>query len=143
MSEVNPTPEELVEEISYQVEDATVIPFPIDPTLSIEGEAADAKAVGDALLNVAQNIKVNSKTADSTGNIIVYAGDILMSDAQGAQSIATVIESTEDRTGEDIYYKAGGDTSIAETVDEIIDAVTDGVTEEEIDSIFDDWGDDE
>ena len=44
MSEIN-----LNEEVEEVVDDATVMTAPIDDTLSISGEAADAKAVGDAL----------------------------------------------------------------------------------------------
>ena len=44
MSEINMN--EVVEEV---VSDATVMTVPIDDTLSVSGEAADAKAVGDAL----------------------------------------------------------------------------------------------
>ena len=47
MSEINLN--EVVEEV---VDDATVITVPIDDTLSVSGEAADAKAVGDAAKSV-------------------------------------------------------------------------------------------
>ena len=45
MSEVNNTPEELVEDITVESEEAQEIPSPIDPTLKHPGQAADAFAV--------------------------------------------------------------------------------------------------
>lgn len=52
MSEVNNTPSSIddgIPEVSFQVEVAETVQAPIDPTLSIEGMAADAKATGDAI----------------------------------------------------------------------------------------------
>ena len=46
MSENNNDLNEMIEE---EVDESTVITVPIDDTLSNSGEAADAKAVGDAL----------------------------------------------------------------------------------------------
>ena len=40
---------DLNEEVVVTVDDASVITVPIDDTLTNSGEAADAKAVGDAL----------------------------------------------------------------------------------------------
>ena len=60
---------DMVEEV---VEDATVMTVPIDDTLSISGEAADAKAVGDALALKADasqvtGISVNGQSAEWSG----------------------------------------------------------------------------
>lgn len=52
MSEVNNTPESIddgIPEVSFTVEVSEVVQAPIDDTLSIAGEAADAKATGDAI----------------------------------------------------------------------------------------------
>ena len=80
MSEINPN-----EEVTVVVEDATVITTPIDDTLTISGDAADAKAVGDALalkadLSAVNTIKVNDESADNQGQILLYGEDIPMSD---------------------------------------------------------------
>lgn len=53
MSEVNNnTPSSIddgIPEVSFEVEVSNVVQAPIDDTLSISGEAADAKATGDAI----------------------------------------------------------------------------------------------
>lgn len=52
MSELNNTPESIdegVPEVTFTVEVSETVQAPIDPTLSIEGQAADAKATGDAI----------------------------------------------------------------------------------------------
>ena len=69
---------EVVEEV---VSDATVMTVAIDDTLSISGEAADAKAVGDALALKADAssvvaISVNGQAADNQGKILVDGTDI-------------------------------------------------------------------
>lgn len=51
MSEIN-TPnsiDEGIPEVNFEVEVANVVQTPVDPTLTIEGMAADAKATGDAI----------------------------------------------------------------------------------------------
>ena len=136
MSETNnATPEELVEEIEYEIEQAEVIPTPIDPTLTIAGEAADAKATGDAIRGIASAVKVNNQTADASGNITVYGNQILMSEDTGAQDIAAAIEAVEDRTAADILYDSEESKTIADVFDEVTDALTDGVTDAEIDEM--------
>ena len=65
MSEINMN--DVVEET---VRDSDVITVPVDTTLTHSGEAADAKAVGDALdlkadkSELAQSIQVNGQSAD-------------------------------------------------------------------------------
>jgi len=101
MSEINLN--EAVEEV---VDDATVMTVPIDDTLSISGEAADAKAVGDALALKADassvnNIKVNEEEADEQGQILLYGTDIPMSDSD-TTTLKEAIEAEQDKTGADI-----------------------------------------
>ena len=139
MSELN----DVVEEV---VSDAEVMTVPIDDTLSISGEAADAKAVGDALALKADAssvvaIDVNGQSADNQGHIIVYGGDIKMSSsdtttlkagiesaaartgndipissASGAQTVKAAIESVDGKTATDIMMANGSETSISDKI---------------------------
>lgn len=52
MSEINNTPSSIddgIPEVSFTLQVANTVQAPIDDTLSIEGQAADAKATGDAI----------------------------------------------------------------------------------------------
>ena len=121
------TPEELNDDIVEEIDDATVVTVPIDDTLSISGEAADAKAVGDALAEKADRselqtqVKVNGQSADAQGLIILLASHIPVSDAQNAQTIAQVLNTLLQRTGADI--KIDG-TPNAETIAQAINSAT-------------------
>ena len=136
MSETTPTPEELVEELDYEVEDAEVIPTPIDDTLTISGEAADAKATGDAIAAVLGNLRVNTK-APSSNAITLYASDIAVSDATGAQTIAEALVAVGDKTADDIMYDTVNLVSIKDALDAINTAIDTELSEAEIDAIFD------
>ena len=139
MSENTPTPEELVEEISLTVEDASVIPVPIDPTLSNEGEAADAAATGKAIAGVLDSLKVNEKTATASGAykvITVYGTDILVSDATGAQTITQALEASASSTASSIMYDSENLISVADALDDIYEDMDTELSEEEIDAII-------
>ena len=136
MSENNPTPEELVENIDMEIEDSTVVPMPIDPTLSIEGEAADAKATGDAIAAIAAVKKVLNQGPDSSGNVAINATQIPMSSDAGAQTISEAVMGVQAQTADTIYYVSGETDTVKTVVDGIITACTDGCTDEEIDEIF-------
>lgn len=134
MSEV--TPQELVEEIEYEVEDAEVIPQPIDPTLSIAGEAADAKATGDAIAAVIGNLRVNEKAPVSNA-ITLYGSDIKVSNAEGAQTISEAISSVTDKDASEIIYDTTELTSVKDAIDGIKETIDSEISTAEIDAIFD------
>ena len=86
--------------------DAAVITVPIDDTLSNSGEAADAKAVGDALALKADvssvvAIDVNGQGADNQGHILIDGGDIPMGSSD-PRTITAAVNAAAGRTGEDI-----------------------------------------
>lgn len=97
----------LNEGVEVVVADAEVITVPIDDTLTHSNEAADAKAVGDALALKAdkselQNaITVNGQEADAQGQIIVTAEDTKMSDSDST-TVKAAINAAASRTAEDI-----------------------------------------
>ena len=98
MSEIN-----LNEEVTVVVEDAQVITTPIDDTLTISGDAADAKAVGDALALKADAssvtaISVNGQTADNQGAILINGTEIPMSDTDQT-TLKAAIDTVDAKTG--------------------------------------------
>ena len=145
-NELNATPEQLVETVNFQIENATptvrhsmsratVIPVPIDPTLSIQGEAADAKATGDAIAGVWSGATVNGKSATGKA-FVVDATDILMSDDPDDQTVAEAIESVENRTAADIMYDAENLITVKGEIDSIKDEIDSEISESEIDEII-------
>ena len=135
MSEVTPTPEELVEEITLSVDDASVIPVPIDPTLSNQGEAADAYATGQAIAGVIGNLRVNTK-APTDNAITLYATDIAMSNEEGAQTISEAIEGIGDKDASEIMYDSENLVTVKDAIDGIMEDLDTELSEEEIDDIF-------
>ena len=143
MSEVNETTqntEGLVKRVSFGVRRATVIPSPIDPTLSNEGEAADAKATGDAIAAVIDDLRVNGKSATASGGlkvITVYAGDILMSSEQGAQTIAEAILAASSIDASNVMYNTQELISVKTALDDIYQQIDSELSEAAIDAIID------
>lgn len=135
MSE-NPTAEELVRNVTFQLQRSNVIPTPVDPTLSNEGEAADAKATGDAIAGVISNLRVNEK-APTNNAITLYASDIKMSSDEGAETITAAIEAAGDRGADDIMYDEENLVSVKDALDEIYTTIDSELTESEIDDIVD------
>ena len=98
MSEINPN-----EEVTVVVEDAEVITTPIDATLTISGDAADAKAVGDALAlkadaSAINTIKVNEQSADNQGQILLTGEDVPLNDDEDAPTIAEAVAAEQGKT---------------------------------------------
>ena len=131
MSEVNENQvnDELEEEFEIEIDDPSVMTVNIDDTLSVSGEAADAKAVGDALALKADAssvtaISVNGQSADNQGKIIIDGGDIKMSSTD-TTTLKAAIESAAGRTATDIPMSSEiGAATIAERIAEIAGEVT-------------------
>lgn len=137
MSEnTNPTAEELVRNVTFSFQRSNTVPTPVDPTLSHEGEAADAKATGDAIEGVFSGAKVNGKSFVNKESTL-YAGDILMSDDAGAVSIAEAIGGIGDKDASEIMYDAENLVTIADALNGINETLDTELTEEQIDEIFD------
>ena len=155
MSELIPeNPEELLKTVHINIQQntptvirsvrsASVIPIPIDPTLTHQGEAADAYATGQAIANVWDGATVNGK-APVNKAFTVYATEMLMSSEQGAQNVAQAIENANGRTANDIMYDAENLTTVAGAIDGIKSDMGGEISEAEIDEIFEEvFGGDE
>lgn len=119
MSELN-NQNDLNEMVEDTVEDAGVITVPIDDTLSVSGEAADAYAVGAALALKADKsqistVSVNGQAADNQGVILISAEDVPMDDSGTSPSVAAAVAEIGARTAEDIPMSEGGQ-SIANVI---------------------------
>lgn len=117
--------EELNEQVEEEVDDAGVITVPIDTTLTHSGEAADAKAVGDALAQkanrseVQSNITVDGQSKDANGNITVRAQHIPY-DTTGNETVKSKIDELAGKTAETIPMTTGENPqSIAEAIDSL------------------------
>ena len=97
MSEINNDLNEVFEET---MDDSTVITVPIDATLSMEGYAADAAAVGEALAGLGR-IKVNAEEADNQGQIYIDGTGIPMSD-EDETTLQEAIAAEQGKTAADI-----------------------------------------
>ena len=108
---------DLVTEITYEVEPAEVITVPIDATLSIEGQAADAKAVGDAIAGILDDvhIQVNDEEADAQGKVIITGSGIPVSGTD-TRTIDAAITAVDGKTGEDIAVSSTDATTLAAKV---------------------------
>lgn len=140
MSEVNPT--QLNKRVRFGVRGANVIPTPIDPTLTHQGEAADAYATGQAIGAVLGGLTINGKS-HVTGQpkvFVIYAGDIAMSNTPGAQTMVEAIEAANGRVASDIVYKQGEEenlVTIGAALDDIYNTLDSELSDEQIEEILD------
>ena len=65
--------ETVIPDITFSINAAESVPVPVDDTLSISGQAADAAAVGEALASAAQTTASNLSTAVNALNAAIAA----------------------------------------------------------------------
>ena len=125
MPEENIQGEELNEQVEETVDAAEIITAPIDTTLTHSGEAADAKAVGDALAGkadrseVQSNITVDGQSKDANGNITVRAQHIPYG-TTGNETVKSKLDELAGKTAENIPMTDGENPqSIAEAIDSV------------------------
>ena len=124
--------DELNTRVQMTVRSAAVMTVPIDDSLSIAGEAADAKAVGDALALKADasavvTISVDGQEADNQGVILLDAGDIPMEEG-GTVKVREAVEAAASRTAADIPISADPESqSIAEVLASSVDKTADQI----------------
>ena len=128
MSEVN-----LNEGVTVTVDDATVIAAPIDDTLTISGDAADAKAVGDALAlkadksELSAQVSVNGQSADAQGLIVVTGEDIDVSTTDTTK-MNTKFAALDAKTAEDIKMSSESSAkTIAQAIEDGLNVTADQV----------------
>lgn len=125
----NENTNDLNDEVEVTVEDAELITVPIDTTLSNSGEAADAKAVGDALdlkadkSELSAAVTVNGQSADQQGVILVFAEHIPMGDGSGAESVKDAVETLQAMDAGDLPLDGGaqGGPSVQEAIEDLQD----------------------
>lgn len=140
---------ELNTRVRMRVRASNLQSVPVDDTLSITGQAADAAAVGAALATKADisqvtGIKVNGQAADNQGLIYIDGSDIPVSDTDttkldaaiaalqaknattipmsaeaGAQSIADAVNSSISRNADTIPLEAGSETMVKDAIEEL------------------------
>lgn len=112
---------ELNEQVNQEIDDATVITVPIDDTLTNSGEAADAKAVGDALAlkadrsELSAQVTVDGQEADAQGAILLYGSHIPVSSGDSTKLDAK-LEALDGKTAEDIKMSSDSNETIAQAI---------------------------
>ena len=123
------TDNDLNEQVNVTVDDASVITVPIDATLQNSNEAADAKAVGDALALKADKselqaaVKVNNQPADAQGLILIDGRHIPVSD-QDTETLANAVTDLKGKTAADIPMSSD---SGAKTIAEVVNANSEAI----------------
>lgn len=120
---------ELNESVTFTVGSSTTLSVPVDSTLSIEGQAADAAAVGRALAGKQDagsvTISVNGQVQDNQGQIEITGEDIPVDETEGAESIADAVAALQERTGADIPVSGSEETTISAKIGEMEEAIGD------------------
>lgn len=62
-----------IPEIQFDINPAESVPVPVDDTLSVPGQAADAAAVGEALTSLSETVAGNLSNAVNTLNAAIAA----------------------------------------------------------------------
>jgi len=118
---------ELNESVTFTVGSSTTLSVPVDTTLSIEGQAADAAAVGRALAQKQDAgsvvISVNGQVQDNQGQIEITGEDIPVDETEGAESIADAVAALQERTGADIPVSGSEAETISAKLGTLQDAV--------------------
>lgn len=125
------TVEEEVDDVDQEdvledsVQDSLVITVNIDSTLSISGDAADAKATGDALAtkasvsDVKQTLNVNGRTGSGTWGITVNGDNIPAQSDSDSESVADALSridgavgDLEDDLSDEVTARSDADTAL-------------------------------
>lgn len=118
---------ELNESVTFTVGSSTTLSVPVDTTLSIEGQAADAAAVGRALAQKQDagsvTISVNGQAQDNQGQIEITGEDIPVDETEGAESIADAVAALQERTGADIPVSGSEETPISTKIGQMENAI--------------------
>ena len=124
---------ELNEQVNQEIDDATVITVPIDDTLTNSGEAADAKAVGDALAlkadrsELSAQVTVDGQEADAQGAILLYGSHIPVSSGDSTKLDAK-LEALDGKTAEDIKMSSDSNETIAQAIQDSQSVTADEIT---------------
>ena len=124
--------EDMNEVFTVNFADSEVITVPIDDTLSNTGEAADAKAVGDALALKADKselsaaITVDGQAADAQGAILLYGSHIQVSDSDSTKLDAK-LEALGNKTAQDILMGGGSTETIAQAISDSMSVTADEI----------------
>ena len=116
---------ELNDQVTFEVQASTTLSVPVDATLSIEGQAADAAAVGRALAGKQDAgsviISVNGQAQDNQGQIEITGEDVPVASVPGAESVsvASAIATLQARTGADIPVSGSAATTIGAKIAEM------------------------
>lgn len=101
---------DLNETVQFTVQESTTLSVPVDSTLSIEGQAADAAAVGRALATKQDAgsvvIKVNEQEQDNQGQIILRSDDIPIAESSPG-SVLDALNILDAKNGSNILYNTG------------------------------------
>lgn len=135
MSEVTPT--ELVEEVNLTVEDSSVVPTPVDPTLSHQGEAADAYATGQAVAAATNGMSVNGKSFVNKA-VTIYGTEIYVSDGESVSTVTQAIEAANERTADDIIFDTTELTTVKDAIESVSESMDEAITDAELDEVIED-----